>query len=320
MSTSTQRAPGRFVHPAIFYRSPQEYLNALVPFIVDAVDSGYPALVAVPESNLALLGGALGDTANDVMMLDMTRAGRNPGRILGGVLSAFADEHRDRPVRMIGEPIWVGRTAAEYPACVQHEALINFGFGKHSPFSGRDVTMLCAYDASSLEARVLSDARITHPVVWEDGSSQSLSPDYAPEEVLARYNEPLTNNPAAAAYAVQELTDLRRARTFVARYGQLFGLSPDRIVDLKVIATELATNSLQHTDNGCRLALWHHDGHVVCEARDTGHLDDPLAGRRPPSSATSGGRGLFVINALADLVRIHTHSDGTTIQAYLRRD
>jgi hypothetical protein len=68
----------------------------------------------------------------------------------------------------------------------------------------------------------------------------------------------------------------------------------------------------------CRLALWHHDGHLVCEARDTGHIDDPLAGRRPCENNTGRATCLFVINAIADLVRVHTHPEGTTVHTYLR--
>jgi hypothetical protein len=63
--------------------------------------------------------------------------------------------------------------------------------------------------------------------------------------------------------------------------------------------------------------LWYHDGHLVCEARDSGHLVDPLAGRRPPAADGSSASGLFVVNAVADLVRTHTSPAGTTIRAYL---
>ena len=59
---------------------------------------------------------------------------------------------------------------------------------------------------------------------------------------------------------------------------------------------------------------------MVCEARDMGHWADPLAGRRPPASAGSGPYGLFVVNAIADLLRTYTTPDGTTIHAYLRHD
>ena len=95
-------------------------------------------------------------------------------------------------------------------------------------------------------------------------------------------------------------------------------MSADQTADLQLIASELATASLSPAGGICRLALWRHDGHVVCEARDDGCLDDPLAGRRPYGSDSVRGRGLYVVNAVADLVRTHTTADETTIHAYLR--
>ncbi|MFC3893088.1 ATP-binding protein [Lentzea rhizosphaerae] len=70
----------------------------------------------------------------------------------------------------------------------------------------------------------------------------------------------------------------------------------------------------------CRPRLWQEAGHLVCEVRDTGHLADPLAGRRPPNPEQLGGRGLLIVNELADLVRVHTTSQGTTLRVMLRLD
>ena len=75
-----------------------------------------------------------------------------------------------------------------------------------------------------------------------------------------------------------------------------------------------------YTDGACQLAFWRDNQHLVCEARDTGRLEDPLAGRRPPGASGTASRGLFLVNAMADLVRTHTTTSGTTIQAYLRMD
>lgn len=310
--TKTQTGHGAFVHPAFLYRTQQEYLDCLLPFISDAVNSDQAVLVAVPGPNLAVLGNALGRSAARVVMADMTEAGRNPGRILGEVLSRFVEKHHGQPVRMIGEPIWPSRSEVEYPACVQHEALIN------KAFVGRDVTVVCPYDVSRLDADVIADAHCTHPVLWQDGAREQDSPAYAPEAVWARYNQPLTTDPTAVRYTARNLGDLGGTRAFAGAYAQWFGLSPDRTADLQLIASELATSSLTHTGGACRLALWRYDGHLVCEARDGGCFDDPLAGRRPYSSDTARGRGLYVVNALADLVRTHTTSRETTIHAYLR--
>ena len=122
-----------FVHPALLYRSHREYLDGLIPFITAGLEGQEPVAVTVPEPNLRLLSDALGPAAARVTLIDMTEAGRNPGRIIPVVLRAFADRHPERHVRIVGEPIWGGRTATEYPACVQHEALINSAFAGRWP-------------------------------------------------------------------------------------------------------------------------------------------------------------------------------------------
>ncbi len=310
--TDTQQDPDSFSHPAFFYESQQEYLDRLVPFITDGLDAGHAVLVAVPEPNLARVSEALGRCAATVAMTDMSTAGYNPGRILGQVLASFADRHRDQPVRMIGEPIWPGRSELEYPVCVQHEAMIS------AAFTGREVTVVCPYDAAHLDAGVLADASCTHPLIWQHGSDEHDSPGYAPEAVWARYNQPLPASATAVGYTVRRLADLSGVRAFAARFAQWFDLSADRAADLQLVINELATSALMQTGEPCRLALWRQDGYLVCEARDHGRLDDALTGRRPYHRDTSRGRGLYVVNAVADLVRTYTTVGQTTIHAYLR--
>ncbi|MGH3633370.1 anti-sigma factor RsbA family regulatory protein [Mycobacterium sp.] len=302
--------PAGLPHSALFYCSEREYLDGVIPFVLDGLRKSEPVLVMVPAKNLAVLRDGLGDPSPEVTLVDMVEVGRNPTRILG-LQTAFAAEHPGRPVRIIGEPVWPGRTSDEYPACVQHEALINAAFGE------RQARVLCPYDACGLDEDVMTDARSTHPLLWQDGAADR-SPDYAPDDAFARYNQPLPRDAMAVTYTVRALDDLSPARSFATRYARWLGLDPDGIANLQLIATELATNSLQHTGGVCRLAFWQHDGCIVCEASDSGRLDDPLAGRRPPCVNAVSGRGLFLINSVADLVRTHATASGTTIQAYLR--
>ena len=303
---------GSFVHPALLYRTQQEYLDCLLPFISDALEADQSVLVAAPGPNLAVLADGLGPLTAHVVMTDMTDVGRNPSRILGEVLSRFVEKHPDQPVRMIGEPIWPSRSEVEYPACVQHEVLLNWAF------TGQDVTVVCPYHVSQLDPEVIADARRTHPVLWQNGVLEHDNAAYAPEAMLARYNQPLSSDSSAVRYTARKLADLVGARAFAGAYAEWFGLSADQTADLQLIASELATASLTHVGGTCRLALWRHDGHVVCEARDDGYLDDPLAGRRTYGNDSDRGRGLYVVNAVADLVLTHTTAEETTIHAYLR--
>ncbi|MEH0442321.1 MULTISPECIES: anti-sigma factor RsbA family regulatory protein [unclassified Streptomyces] len=300
-----------FEHPALFYRSAREYVDRTVSFVQEGLDVGEPVAVAVPGPNLELIREALGADARAVLLLDMTEAGRNPGRIISKVLRGFADGHRNGRVRIIGEPIWPGRSALEYPACAQHEALIN------PAFAGRAVTVLCPYDETGLDEEVLADARITHPTVLS-GDAEAASDAYDWRSVVARYNRPLPPAPDAAefAFGAQELA---AARAFaVDRAGRL-GLAGQRLTDAELAVAELTTNSVVHGGGRGTLAVWADGGQVVCEVRDAGRMIDPLAGRRPPEHGQIGGRGLLLVHYVADLVRVHTADDGTTVRFYLDR-
>ena len=301
----------RFEHPALFYSSDDEYLNGTIPFIDKGLAADEPVAVAVPRHNLESIRGALGDAAERVLLVDMGEAGANPGRIIPGVLRAFTDSHPDRRVRIIGEPIWPGRSEAEYTACVQHEALVNLAF------DGRPVTKLCPYDTGRLDQRIIADAGTTHPVLI-DRAGQRPSDRYDPERALADCNRPLTRAPASAVERAADFATLDNARWFVTAYGRRAGLAATQLIDLEIALTELLTNSIDHGGGVGTFRVWTDAGHLVCEVNDAGEITDPLAGRRPTDETGHHGRGLLLVNQIADLVRMHTGPRGTTVRIFLR--
>ena len=300
-----------FLHPALFYRDEQEYLAGTVPFVLDGLAAGDPVAVAVPPSNLTVLRHALRDAADRVRLLDMTHVGRNPGRIIPGVLRAFADAWPDRHVRIIGEPIWAERSPAEYPACAQHEALINHAF------TGRRVTILCPYDTTRLSAATLADARRTHPVLW-DAEGERASGSYAPDDVITDYNRPLPPPDGAVVRTVRNGRQLPWLRREVTRDARAAGLPDSRVEDLLLALTELVTNSIEHAGSTATVTVGTRQGHLVCQVTDTGCLSDPLAGRRTRTADQERGRGLLLVNHVADLVRVHTVEGRTTIEISFR--
>jgi anti-sigma regulatory factor (Ser/Thr protein kinase) len=293
----------------LFYRGAAEYLAGTVPFVWSGLAAGEAVAVAVPAGNLGLLRRELGADADRVYLVDMTEAGRNPGRIIPGVLRPFADTHAGKPVRIIGEPIWAKRSAVEYPACAQHEALINLAF------TGRDVTILCPYDVEELAPDVLSDAEATHPVLI-DSAGRRTSTVYAPGEIVARYNQPLPV--PAGVFELTDTTDLAMTRALARAHAVGAGLTADQAADVEVVVTELLSNSIEHGSGTGTVRLWSEHGEFVCEVHDRGTLTDPLAGRYPATPEQPRGRGLLLVNHLADLVRLHTGDHGTTFRTYFR--
>ncbi|MEU3644513.1 anti-sigma factor RsbA family regulatory protein [Lentzea sp. NPDC034063] len=292
-----------FAHEALFYRDEDTFLSGTARFVTEGADRGEPVLVAVPEARIALLRARLGEVADQVHFIDMTEAGRNPGRIIPGVLMAFSASTQGR-FRMVGEPMWPGRTELEYPACVQHEALIN------TAFEGRQGVILCPYDAAALPGRVLEDARRTHPVVI-DGERRMASEWYTDQAGLADiYNVPLPPPPADAEQHPFTVGTLAHMRKVVSAYAHW--LRREQVEDLMLAVNELATNSILHASGRGVLRMWREGDTAVCEVSDEG------AGF-PPSFTGLSGFGIVMVNLLCDLVRTHTSHSGTTVRVYLGR-
>jgi anti-sigma regulatory factor (Ser/Thr protein kinase) len=252
-------------------------------------------LVAVSPARIRLLSDALGEDARKITFVPMDELGRNPARILPA-WRTFADGAGTRPVRGIGEPVWAGRSQAELDECYLHESLLNVAFADRRHFH-----LLCPYDTSGLSEAVLQRARATHPCVDEHGV-RAASDHYHPDPELTA----LPAVPGAArrmAFDGPGLGDVRRAVAAAAREAGIC----DRKVDACVLAiNELAANSVRHGGGRGELHLWHEDDALVCEIRDCGRIADPLAGRRHPSLEQIGGRGLWMVNQLCDLVQIRT--------------
>lgn len=317
MTAATARTPEpsepvAFRHDALFYSGAADYRAGLLEFVRDGLDRAEPVLVAVPQPGLGLVRSALRpDETERVRTADMGSAGRNPGRIIGSVLTAFVREHAGRPVRIVGEPIWAGRSAAEYPACAEHEALINVAL------AGTDAYVLCPYDVTRLDRSVLVDATRTHPTLVSDGERWD-SPGYTdPVAVAAWFDRPLPPPPQEAdVLVIGPCTGPAAARRFVHSYAESKGMRPERLADLRTAAQELVVNTLQHAGGSGLLTIWTEGREVVFQVQDGGRIVDPLAGRRPlePHEA---GHGLHAVHQACDLVRVHRRRDGTIVRVHV---
>jgi len=285
-----------FVHPALFYSGLDEYLAGVGGLLRDGLDAGEPAFASVPPERLDPLREFLGADAEGVHLHNMADVGRNPGRIMTA-LTDFAARRGDGRAWLVGEPIWATRTQAEIREATRHEALINLAF------AGVPVTILCPYDIGGLSPATLADAERTHPVLWR-GSREWGSPAYTdPNEVSADCDAP-SEGPADAVRIRFGRRDLSAVRARAREFGQAAGLVADRAVDLVLAVGEAVANGVRHGGGNGIVSMWRQDGDMVVEVRDSGRIANPLAGRSRPSTAAHGGRGLWLIHQVCDLVEL----------------
>ncbi|WP_377268497.1 anti-sigma factor RsbA family regulatory protein [Peterkaempfera sp. SMS 1(5)a] len=307
---SEEPADPEFDHPALLYQGLDAYLDGVGSFVRAGLEAGEPVLVAVPRPRLGPLRERLGDTAGAVDFADMAELGRNPGRILAA-LREFADRHTTGRSRLVGEPIWPQRSPAEVREATRHEALINLAFRR------RPVSILCPYDTAGLAPRVVEDARRTHPTMLQGGKRCTSVGYTAPAQVCADCDTAL---PQPQRFQRLGFTagELAAVRGWLDHRLAASGLDRGRRRDLVLAVGEATGNSVAHGGGGGELRVWSEGGAVVAEVRDSGRLGDLLAGRRRPGLASAeGGRGLWMIHQLCDLVEVRAGHDGLVLRMHM---
>jgi anti-sigma regulatory factor (Ser/Thr protein kinase) len=294
-------------HQALFCRDQRHYLACVGEFVDEGLVRGEPALVIVPSGRIGLLRGRLGSADGQLTYLDMAETGRNPARIIPE-LREFVDRQDGRRTRIVCEPAWPERSAAELCEATRHEALTNLAF------AGAQVSILCPYPAA-LDSAVIQDATQTHPAIAGEDGPQA-NPHYAGNGHIPSHCEDALPAPPAQAETVSYRTGLRALRLLVADHASRCGLSEDRTASLVLAVGEIAANTLRHTDAGGTLHVWHAQGEMLCQVQDEGWITDPLAGRRR-RPAIEPGHGLWVVNQVCDLVEVRTGKHGTTIRLHM---
>ena len=301
--------PPGYRHEALFYRGDEEFLAGTVPLVQDAVAADAAVLVAVPRRRSQVLREALGRDGERVSFAEMEELGRNPGRIIGAWRDFIrANGSGDAQPLGIGEPIWPERTEAELVECQRHETLLNLAFTPDTPW-----TLLCPYDADKLAPEVLAGARRNHPHVVENGAT-SRSDVYSRSIPGA---EALPEPSAVTDELHFGTGQLHRVRDFLAQRAVDAGFEGRRLADLVLAVDELATNTLRYARGEGTLRTWRENGSLLVEVADGGHIADPLAGRDLPGPEEIGGRGLYLVNQLCDLVQMRSSPEGSVIRVHM---
>jgi anti-sigma regulatory factor (Ser/Thr protein kinase) len=312
-SLSAAASEQSFRHEALLYDGEDQFVAGVLPFIQDALAAGDPIVVAVDEAKIELLSSELAGAAGEVHFADMREVGLNPARLIPAWREFMDGQSASgRRVWGVGEPIWAGRREAELVECQLHESLLNLAFADAGPLS-----FLCPYDTGALDAGVIAEAHRSHAALVQ-GGTRRRSHSFCAHEAAAPFAERLPEPRGPVGECAFAAGDLAGVRRFVARRAQAAGLAASRCDDLVLAVNEVASNSVRHGGGRGDLRIWREDGTLMCEVRDSGRLDDPLAGRRRPKIAAIGGHGLWIANQVCDLVQLRSFPEGSAVRIHMR--
>jgi anti-sigma regulatory factor (Ser/Thr protein kinase) len=296
----------QYSHQAVPYAGEQQFLSCCAAMADRAAARDEQLMFLVDSAKLDALRDTLGSPPDDVSFVELDEHASNPALLIT-LLDGLRSTADGRRCVTVHEPSQDGPSAARAETRLGESVL-------NSPsLNSWNLAVLCLYNSADLDAAALGEMRRTHPSVWgEDGN-----PAYEPHLADIRFSESLPAVPGDAIRHQLHGRDLASAREFVR--GNAEGLAPDRREDLVLAANEVITNSIQHADGQCQVAMWDEGESVVCDVRDNGHITDPLVGRLAPRTGATAGRGLWLANHLCDLVQIRSSQAGTTVRLRIGR-
>lgn len=306
-ATPAPATPG-FVHMFYPYAGEQQYLSGTLAYIEHARRAGGAVVVAAPEGRRAVLGAHFG--ADDgVMFVDTTALGRNPGRLIPAWQDWIGELAGAGAVHGINESVWSAHSSAQQGELRYQEWLLNLAFARAPAWS-----LMCPVDTTGQHGDAIAALARCHPLVW-NGTGYTPSSDYAADAyAFDRMPEPVEPY-EQMTYSVEDLHAVREKTT---RWALANRLPIARTRELTLAVSEVATNSIRYGGGSGTLRLWAQGVALACELRDSGVITDPLAGRVRPSQTQLGGRGLWFVNQLCDLVEIRSEpGEGTCVRLWM---
>jgi transcriptional regulator with XRE-family HTH domain len=182
IGTNAAMAPRLMEHRVLSYESDEEFLAATAPFLREGIERSDGLLAVTTPARIARLRDSLDGDSEQVEFADSRSWYRSPGDAMNAY-RAFVKQKFEAGVawvRIVGEPVWTGRSDAEIIEWIRYESLLNL------TFASMPTTILCPYDARAVPANVLADAHRTHPAVTHGGDAIA-NPEYqrAEEFLLA---------------------------------------------------------------------------------------------------------------------------------------
>jgi transcriptional regulator with XRE-family HTH domain len=160
-------------HEILVFAGDDEFLAATGPYLSEGRDRSEALLAVTTAKNIDILRQQLGESAAQVRFVDSENWYSSPVSALNAY-RRFLDESLSRGapwIRIVGEPVWGGRSEEEVRTWHHYESLVNLAFAP------MPATVLCLYDERSVDPAIVTAARSNHPKIVE-GRGIVDNPDY----------------------------------------------------------------------------------------------------------------------------------------------
>jgi anti-sigma regulatory factor (Ser/Thr protein kinase) len=284
-------------HDVVLYDADEDLVEALRGYVAEGLARREAVIVVVTPDHAKALEAALvasgvgpGEARSAGLLVSQDAGellgrfmcGGHPGArefeaVVGGLVKAAGAA---RPVRVYGEMVAVLWDAGNVLAAIELEDLWN-KLARSVPFS-----LLCGYRSGAVagDDRVGPLAEVCHV--------HSAVTALPPQAGAAARRSPTVVTRAFP----DEPGSLRVARRFIA--DALAGTAHEhRAEDVSLVVTELAANAITHAGSSFVVGASVLDGHLRVWVRD-GSASPPA--RRPSSVTSERGRGLALVDAVAD--------------------
>jgi transcriptional regulator with XRE-family HTH domain len=167
-------------HRVLAYASHDEFLAAVAPFVREGIERSDAVLVVTTPPCMDAIRDDLAGDAERVEFAGAAEWYSSPAETLRRYRDFIDDRLQAgfKWVRIVGEPVWAGRSAAELREWTRYESILNLSL------AAAPATIVCPYDARTVPASVMRDAECTHPECAQAGGATASASYREPEDFL----------------------------------------------------------------------------------------------------------------------------------------
>lgn len=297
-------------HDAVVAESPRLRARLVAEQVHAALDAGHIVAASVDATQRAALRESIGPAFDDVELLDPAQLHAAPAFTV-----ALRIARMGRRAATAGSRALMLSQPHDLPWCpAGHWPRLEIALNVALP--GLPMDVLCLYDSAAADPTLAAD---THPVVTTADGSGASNRYRSPGDALVEFPPPpppdLGPPVALLAFADDELGSVR---DLVGQVAQSAGFDDERVQDLVLSVSELATNSVEHGGGAGELRLWRRDGDppaVTAEVFDRGGgMISPFPGLALPAPDGARGRGLWLASELCDVLQVWSDDSSTVVR------